>query len=330
APTLAVYEPRRTTLEAVQPGVLRVRSVVAPEARERRWKILMGNVATLRAAGIPFGVGTDAGVSGTYHGRATWRELELLVEGGLTPMEAITAATAVAARALKVDRERGTIEAGKLADLVLVEGAPHRDIADIRKVARVFLGGREIDRTALAREMAATGPTPLPARKAGSLIDDMERGDGRTSLGTLRGNATDSGHEHSRMLMARTASGAGDHALSVLARMSETDRPFVRVVFPLSPGAFEPVDARGFTSVRLAVRGEGAYRLVVDTRRGPATAEFQAGTEWRTVDAPFDKLVFAAGWTGDDLVSVGVEIARPAGETAWLELDNLRFHRRIP
>src|SRR5262245_7542166 len=202
APTLAVYEPRGRDILTPLLG-----AVLAPEARlafvpppkpqmrpadgsaengdpprVRRWTILQNNTAALRKAGITFGVGTDSGVTGTHHGWATLRELQLLVAGGLTPIEAITAATGAAARAIKVDGDRGTIAPGKIADLVLVEGEPHKDIRDIEKVKRVFLGGREIDRGKLAREIAEPGLTPLPAVRARELLDDFESGDGRSSI----------------------------------------------------------------------------------------------------------------------------------------------------
>src|SRR6185295_14818123 len=124
------------------PNSTRSSSSTSPQAI--RWQHLMHNIAALHAAGIPLGTGTDAGVTGTHHGWATLRELQLLVAGGLKPLEAITAATGNSAKAIKVDAERGTIAPGKLADLVLIEGAPHKNIADIERVRRVFLGGREI------------------------------------------------------------------------------------------------------------------------------------------------------------------------------------------
>ena len=64
---------------------------------------------------------------------------------GMTPMEAIRSATIVPARAMKLDRESGTIEAGKRADLVLVAGRPDREISDIRKVKTVIAAGRAFD-----------------------------------------------------------------------------------------------------------------------------------------------------------------------------------------
>ena len=78
-------------------------------------------------------------------GEAPWRELELLVDSGFTPLEAITAATSTAAGFLFKDRELGTLRAGMQADLVVLGGNPALDISAIRKVERVMVGGRWID-----------------------------------------------------------------------------------------------------------------------------------------------------------------------------------------
>jgi imidazolonepropionase-like amidohydrolase len=68
--------------------------------------------------------------------------MELLVECGLTPLEVLSAATRRNAEFFRVAQRLGTIEPGKLADLVLVEGDPAKDIGAMRKVKRVMLDGR--------------------------------------------------------------------------------------------------------------------------------------------------------------------------------------------
>ena len=93
-------------------------------------------------AGIPVAMGTDAGFYG--HGRNAM-ELTLLVEEGLTPMQAIVASTATAAACLGLEREIGTLEPGKLADLLIVEGDPLQDISLLERqesLTMVMKGGQ--------------------------------------------------------------------------------------------------------------------------------------------------------------------------------------------
>ncbi len=78
-------------------------------------------------------------------GEAPWREMELLVESGLTPLQAITAATQTSAASLRRPTDLGTIEAGKLADLIVLGQDPSRDIHAIRSVQRVMSGGAWVD-----------------------------------------------------------------------------------------------------------------------------------------------------------------------------------------
>ncbi len=341
APTLAVYEWKSGPLapllrSLLEPAALKIldasqrRERAESASRKRRWENLMANVALLKAGQVRFGAGTDAGVTGTMHGFSTLREMELLVQGGLTPLEALTAATGGGAKAIHVDGDRGTIEPGKRADLVLIHGAPHENIADARNVARVFLGGKELDRAGLLGAIAEPGVTPIPALPASELIDDMESTVGRTRLGTLRVNATDSGAVHSPMLFTTAARAPGNHALIVQAKMALKARPFAQVWFPLSRGGVEPVDASAFAGIQFEARGEGPYRVNLQARsmrgyRQPA-ASFQAGPAWRVVRLAFAAFQPAAG--AKDLQVVEFELSRPANQHAWLELDNLRFYRQ--
>jgi imidazolonepropionase-like amidohydrolase len=91
-----------------------------------------------REAGVTIVNGSDLGVFA--HGDSA-RELELLVEHGLKPVEALRAATSVAAKALHREDRIGTIKPGLLADLVAVEGDPTKEIGALRKVKLVMLGG---------------------------------------------------------------------------------------------------------------------------------------------------------------------------------------------
>jgi imidazolonepropionase-like amidohydrolase len=96
-------------------------------------------------AGVLVIAGTDKGVPGF----SIQRELELYVKGGMTPLEAIQAATIVPARAMKLDREVGSIEAGKRADMVVLDENPLDAIANIRTATRVVANGKLYDCDAL-------------------------------------------------------------------------------------------------------------------------------------------------------------------------------------
>ena len=102
-------------------------------------------VKALHDAGVPVVAGTDEGIPGY----SVHREIELYVEAGLTPMEALQAATIVSARAMKMDAEVGTIERGKRADLVVLNANPLDSIHNIRSVRWTVQGGRVYDASAL-------------------------------------------------------------------------------------------------------------------------------------------------------------------------------------
>ncbi|HSS98319.1 MAG TPA: amidohydrolase family protein, partial [Terriglobales bacterium] len=90
-----------------------------------------------RNRGIPIAVGTD-NMQGLLH-----IDVDHLVDAGFTPLQAISAATGVGAKALGVDTEVGTIEKGKFADIISVRGKPDQDIRDLDKIHFVMVGGRE-------------------------------------------------------------------------------------------------------------------------------------------------------------------------------------------
>jgi imidazolonepropionase-like amidohydrolase len=153
-PTLALLEiithPLDRPVSTFEPGITRV----APELREgletmgvpaaraqaagAQFNALLETVRILHQAGIPMVAGTDQAVPGF----SVDREIELYVKAGFTPTEAIQAATLVPARAMGMEQESGTVEPGKRADVILVNGNPLENISDIRKVDTVFSGGK--------------------------------------------------------------------------------------------------------------------------------------------------------------------------------------------
>ena len=347
--TLAVYEPRdRTRIpegpkRVLEPAILSMAGpgrgrggASAPATAggpEARFQHLLHNDKVLFDAGVTLGTGTDAGMF-AGHGWGTLHEMELKTHAGLTPLQVITIATLNSARILGVDGELGTIATGKLADLVLIDGKPDLDIQDIYKTFDVFKDGKEYRPGALEKQIKSEGMTPLPTHPIGPLVDDFEREDGRTELGTLRIPGTDAGSDHSKIMFVRMPRGEGGHSLMVTVSMGPKENNFALLHVPLTPGGIELADVGRYKGVSFETRGEGVYRLKLVTyavRSGEDyNASFDAGPEWKTQRIDFESLGRKGGapvkWDGKDVRELTFEISGPAGGSRWLELDNIRFY----
>ena len=128
SPTLAVFERQRGDKNT-------------SDVHVRAFKQMEAFVGLAKKAGAKVVVGSHSDVPHATRGWAYQREMELLVESGLTPMEAIVAGTMENARYFRIDDRLGSIEVGKVADLILVEGDPLRDISNMRRIKRVMLNG---------------------------------------------------------------------------------------------------------------------------------------------------------------------------------------------
>ena len=108
---------------------------------------LAGNAASavpaLLAAGVDVLVGTDAGAPGTAHGASVHRELELLVRAGMSPWQALTAATSAPARRFGL-ADHGRIAPGMRADLLVVRGDPGAAITSSRDIVAVYRAGHQV------------------------------------------------------------------------------------------------------------------------------------------------------------------------------------------
>ena len=161
-PTVALYElyaHGRAAMAALEPGLAKIAPPLAealgtmgpdPDreaAAARRWKASLDTVRALHEAGVTIVAGTDQAVPG----HSLHREIELYVEAGFTPMQALQAATIVPARAMRLDKELGTVEAGKAADFLVIDGDPLADVRNLRRVETVVKGGRAYDPATLWR-----------------------------------------------------------------------------------------------------------------------------------------------------------------------------------
>ena len=117
-----------------------------------KWKagVVPRGVMALKAAGVRFGLGDDTGATNGsfYFGFGSHLEMASMVEAGLTPAEAIAAATRNSAEILKLEK-LGTVAAGKSADFIVLDANPLDDINNTRRISAVYLRGSAVDRAAL-------------------------------------------------------------------------------------------------------------------------------------------------------------------------------------
>ena len=136
-PTLAVFE--------VRAGTPREGSTQAAAIDLKGYSQMKALTLAAFQHGARLTLGGHSTVPFARRGEAPWRELELLVESGLTPLEAIRAATQTSAASLRGPSDLGTIEPGRLADLIVLGQDPSRDIHAIRSVQRVMSAGAWVD-----------------------------------------------------------------------------------------------------------------------------------------------------------------------------------------
>jgi imidazolonepropionase-like amidohydrolase len=101
------------------------------------------NLKVLADAGVRYGMGTDTGVPGRFHGYFEHVEMELMVQAGLTPMQVLVAATRSGAEFLKA-RDLGTLEPSKWADLIVLSRNPLSDIRNTRSIESVYIAGNKV------------------------------------------------------------------------------------------------------------------------------------------------------------------------------------------
>ena len=104
-------------------------------------KVAMANLKRVQDAGIPVVMGTDAGNIGTLHGPSIYREMRLMAESGLTPLEVLRSATWNAAKTMGLEGKTGEVQEGMLADLVILDANPLADVMNLSHVYRTIKGG---------------------------------------------------------------------------------------------------------------------------------------------------------------------------------------------
>ena len=133
----SLREPARQEAMRTSPAAQRYKAALVVASR---------NLRRLADAGVPIAMGTDTGPTGRFQGWFELMELELMVKAGLTPRQALDAATRTAARCLKVDRDLGTLEPARWADFVVLDASPLDDISNVKRIASVWIAGNRVAR----------------------------------------------------------------------------------------------------------------------------------------------------------------------------------------
>ncbi len=250
-------------------------------------KNAMHNVGVLHAAGVRILAGSDAPNPGTAHGATLHQELELLVESGMTPLEALQSATVGVADSFNLDG-RGELLPGARADIVLVSGDPLDDIDATRRIHSIYRNGYRVDRDATATLSAGVGlPDVLGRFEEGisapegfiwqPTSDEMMGGASTASVDPVNGGADGT---------------VG--ALQVNATIN-TGFPFpwAGVFF----GGHDPASIASLGSyqgISFDVRGTPSnYRMMLfstESVGAPPTEEFSVTNDWQRVTLPLDGL----------------------------------------
>jgi imidazolonepropionase-like amidohydrolase len=130
------------------------RDKAALALRKKRLEHEFKLVLAMHRAGVPILAGTDVDNLCCFPGFSLHDELALLVEAGLSPMDALQTATRNPAKYLGRERDLGTVETGKLADLVLLDADPLKDVTNTRKIAAVVVGGKLLPKESLQKVLA--------------------------------------------------------------------------------------------------------------------------------------------------------------------------------
>ena len=276
------------------------------------------NVRRLHAAGVRLLAGTDAPNPGTAPGISMHGELRLLRRAGLSGAEVLAAATSTPAAIFGLD-DRGRIEAGRIADLVLVDGDLEADVSASSRIAAVWKDGYRVERG------IDEGTSAAPAAPDTTLISDFEAGVGasfgvgwQVTTDRLQGGASTA---------ALSASGG---ALRVEGEVAAAGSGFA---FPWSgaiyyPGAqpMQPVDFSGREMLRFRVRGDGRSYLAMLFSGGaaagvPPIVPFTAPEDWTVVAIPLARFPSA---TPNLIGGLAFVATAPAGAFSF-ELDDVEI-----
>lgn len=253
-------------------------------------------IGLLHQAGVPILAGTDAPNPGTAYGASMHRELELLTQAGLSPTEALAAATSVNARIFGLE-DRGSIAPGLVADLLLVAGDPTDDILATRAIAGVWKRGVRADREAY--QQALEGAREASQAQADALaqadtapVSDFEGGDTSVGFGHPWEATTDvqaGGDSTANIDVVEGGADGSGYALEVSGSIGTAfELPWAGAMFMPGAQPFGPADLSSKPNLHFWARGDGGpYRIQLfcqNSGQVPPEATFETTAEWQAFE----------------------------------------------
>ncbi len=290
-------------------------------------------IVKLKVAGVRILAGTDAPNPGTTYGASLHGELELLVKAGLTPIEALKAATSVPVATFEI-AGRGRIQPGYAADLVLVSGDPTITIAATRDIAAVWKDGRRVNREQYredaAKERAGTSAERAPKTEIpeSGLISDFDGEKVSASFGAGWIISTDTiagGNSKAEFrLVEDGAAGSGASLLITGEVIPGGANLWAGAFFSPGPVMMAPTDLSSRKAISFWSKGEGkAFAVMVFAQSHgfiPVSRTLKLGPDWREYVFPFTDF----NTNGDDIMGIFIGASQEPGPFT-LQIDMVRL-----
>ncbi len=289
-------------------------------------------IRQLKSAGVPILAGTDAPNPGTSHGVSIHRELELLVTAGLTPLEALASVTSVPAGIFGLT-DRGRVDVGLRADLLLVRGDPSTDILATRKIESIWKCGVQVDRQSyraqLEQQRREATTRSAPAGAESGLVSDFENGTLHAAFGYGWDISTDSirgGTSTAHIEVLSEGANGGNGSLLITGE--------IIVAFPYAwagaifyPGSapFAPANLSEKKGISFWAKGDGKTYLVMlfsqSSLTTPALVTFTAVVDWQHFSFLYSQF---GAVDGHDLLGVLFTASSAPGKFTF-QIDDVRF-----
>ena len=257
-------------------------------------------VRRLKQREIPILAGTDAHNPGTAHGASLLSELELLVQSGLSPTDALASATSINASSFRLN-DRGRIAPGMRADLLLVDGDPTSTIGDVYRISDVWKRGVRVDRECyrialdrLKQAEEAQRHSPSPSGSESGLVSNFDDGTMASTFGSgwkaAAGRLLGGRNPVAQISVVDGGAEGSRNALQITGEIAPGVFGWAGAMFFPGPAPMAPVNLSDAKAISFWAKGDGRpYQLMLFSRRKgtmPASKSFVAGPTWEQFVLP--------------------------------------------